>query len=1028
MGPEVRDLDKGNTDSSSVPLRVLIVEDSADDCLLVMHELHRSGFQPEYHRVYTQESMSAALKKGPWDVIITDYSMPRFSALAALELVRKSEIDIPFIVISGTVGEDEAVDTMRRGAHDYLMKDRLTRLGEAVRREIQQARVRAERRMAQAQTEHLIRVLRAIRDVNQLIVREKRRDHLIKQVCETLVRTRGYRSAWIIIPEESPSGFLAAHAALSDDAFSNLVDLFHRGELPLCCRRAQEESGIVCSQHHTGDCNGCPLEEAQAGAVALTAGLVYEGRHYGFLGTYVPTQFANDQEEVSLFKETVDDISFALYTMEADKALQESEQTLRTIFDSATDGILLADAQTRQFVNANRAVCQMLGYTLEELKELSVDDIHPVEHLEHVVSEFEKQLKGEKILAQDIPMKRKDGSVFFADVNSARIELQGREHLLGIFRDITERKQSEQELHETIEELQKTQLQLTQRTRWIQALNSISGEVARRNSLESIMRVVIEYLEDSFPFAFGGISIRREEERESHVGVLSSRGRSLASRLGIEEGERISVGHTILPLDLEVRQARLAKLADIDPADMPQESRLLIQNLKKEGMKEIVVVPLDVEKIRVGAIFMLFKKRVELGENEWGFLNGMAEYVSLSAQNWRLYAELEESYRKLQEAQEAMMRQERLSAMGQMASGIAHDINNVLVPISLYAEALLEGEPGLSDRANRFLTTIQKGVRDIENVTLRLRSFYKKEEEGEFQFLSIEELFDSVIELSRPRWKDIPNQKGIVIQMQKELEKRLPVIIGSESEVREALLNLVFNAVDAMPKGGTITLKGRKQESCVVAEITDTGIGMDQEQKRRCLEPFFTTKGERGSGLGLSSVFGMLQRHNGEMEIESEPGKGTTIRLLFPLGDRKWRETTAIEEPVPLSCLRILCVDDDQRVREALKEMLTLEGHNVTVCASGEKALKLFRTGYAEERGFDLVITDLGMPHMDGKAVAQEIKKASNTTPVILLSGWGNFMNLNGELPENVDCLLGKPPRMSTLRGAISALMSRREK
>lgn len=671
---------------------------------------------------------------------------------------------------------------------------------------------------------------------------------------------------------------------------------------------------------------------------------------------------------------------------------------------------------------------------MSRLKELVSGDSRLVDRLEEIEALITRYQNN--VVLPDIEQRRRvtEGSLSMqAVIESVKTRI-GENIIdqlwdkLNSFSDLERNQLAEQELHGTIEELQKTQLQLTKRTRWMQALNSISGEIARRNSLESIMRVVIQYLEDSFLFTFGGISLRREEDGKSYIGVLSSRGRSLASRLGIEEGARISAGHSVLPLDIEVRQTRIARLADIDPAGLSEESRLLFQNLNKEGLKDVVVVPLEVEKTRVGAIFMHFKEDVELGEHEWGFLNGMAEYVSLSAQNWKLYEELEASYRRLQEAQEAMMRQERLNAMGQMASGIAHDINNVLVPMSLYTEALLEGEPSLSDRANRFLKTIQKGVRDIENITLRLRSFYKKEEEGEFQFLSIEELFDSVIELSCPRWKDMPNQQGIVIQIQKELEKGLPVILGSESEVREALVNLVFNAVDAMLEGGTITLKGRKQDPYVVVEVADTGVGMNQDQRRRCLEPFFTTKGERRSGLGLSSVFGMIQRHKGEMEIESEPGKGTTIRLLFPLGDRKSRETAAGEESAPFPCLRVLCVDDDQRVREALKEMLTLEGHDVTACANGEEAVKLFRTGRAQEGGFDLVITDLGMPNMDGKAVAREIKQVSTATPVILLSGWGNFMNLNGELPENIDCLLGKPPRMRTLQDAISALMSQKER
>jgi PAS domain S-box-containing protein len=1008
-------------------LNLLVVEDSEEDALLVIRQLARAGFQIKHRRVETPEEMSAALEEENWDAILSDYSMPRFSALAALELVRERRLDLPFIVVSGTVGEDVAVDAMRRGAHDYLMKDRLKRIGEAVRREMHQARVRAERRKAEAQLEYLNRVLQATREVNQLIVREKSRDRLVQRACDTLIRTRGFKSAWIVLTEEPAGKIEAAHASLSDDVFSDLVDIFRRGELPGCCRLAETEQIVVSSQEQAGACKGCPLEEAYAGATALTASLVYEGKRYGFLSVSVPTGFANDEEELSLFKETAEDISFALYNMEAERARQESEQTLSTIFDGATDGILVADAETQRFVNANRAICRMLGYTREEIEGLSVADLHSAESLEYVVTQFKKQLNGEITLSRDIPVRRKDGSVFYADVNAAPVELRGRMHLLGMFRDVTERRQAEQKLRDTIEELQKAQKQLTQQAGWMQSLNSISGEIARRNSLESIMRVAMQYLEESFPFALGGIELSSEEEKASSISVLSSRGRSLASGLGIEEGVRISAEHSFLRSSIELHQARTLRLSEIEPAGLSGQGSLLFQDLKREGLKTVVVVPLDTEKTRIGAIFMIYREDVVLSEPEWRFLNGMAEYVSLSAQNWKLYRELEASYKQLKDTQEAMMRQERLNAMGQMASGVAHDINNVLVPVSLYTEALLENEPGLSDRANRFLKTIQSSVRDIENITLRLRSFYKKEEEADFQFIDIEDLFDGVIELTRPRWKAMPYRQGIVIQLEKELEEKLPSILGSESEIRESLVNLVFNAVDAMPEGGTITLRARKEGQHVLMEVADTGVGMNEEQRRRCLEPFYTTKGKKGSGLGLSGVYGMVQRHKGDIEIQSEPGKGTSVRVLFPLFEKKPKKTASFEESAPVPSLRILCVDDDQKVREVLKEMLILDGHEVQTCSSGEEAVKLFRAEKGGERSFELVITDLGMPHMDGKAVAREIKRASPATPVILFSGWGNFMNMNGELPENIDCLLGKPPGMDLLRNAIRELTAGRE-
>jgi PAS domain S-box-containing protein len=757
--------------------------------------------------------------------------------------------------------------------------------------------------------------------------------------------------------------------------------------------------------------------------------LRHEEHHYGYLGVSVPASLGIDEQELSLLEEVAGDLGFALHGLETEEAQRESEQSLRTIFDSALDGILVADAETQTFMNANRTICRMLGYSFEELMGLSLADIHPPENLEQVTAEFEKQVQNKTALAKDIPVKRKDGSVFYTDVNSAPIELGGRTHLLGVFRDVTERRHSEQELRNTNKELQETQQRLALQARWVQALNSVASDIARRNSLESILRVVMHYLEESFAFAMGGIGLRSEDGAYSKIVALSSQGRSLASRLGVREGMSLAIEQTFLLAEREATEPLTVSLTELNPTDLPATARELVSHTQRQGFKAVVVVPLASDRARSGELFMLYKQAVSLSEPELGFLRGMAEYASLAVQNRRLYDKLEDSYKKLQAAQQAMMQQERLKAMGQMASGIAHDINNTLAPVTLYTEALSASELGQKEPARRYLSTIQSAIGDIVGITTRLRAFYKVEEQSEVEALDIRELFDSVLELSRPRWKDIPNRKGVEIRMQQEVASRLPPLLGNLTEVREALINLVFNAVDALPQGGTITLRARKMQDLLCLEVADSGVGMTEEQKRRCIEPFYTTKGAEGSGLGLSVVFGAIQRYKGKMEIESEPGKGTTVRLLFPVPrQRVGQSVPGKRTPVPkLPRLRILCIDDDRQVREALKAMLSHSGHQVEVCADGEEALAAFRSGKAAETGFDVVITDLGMPHMDGKTLAREIKELSPSTPVILLSGWGNFMNLDGERPEHVDCLLGKPPTLARLLAAIREVLKEKQ-
>ena len=271
-------------------------------------------------------------------------------------------------------------------------------------------------------------------------------------------------------------------------------------------------------------------------------------------------------------------------------------------------------------------------------------------------------------------------------------------------------------------------------------------------------------------------------------------------------------------------------------------------------------------------------------------------------------------------------------------------------------------------------------------------------------------------------------REGIAIRPITELTPDLPEIMGVESEIREALTNLVFNAVDALPEGGTMTLRtrctgaaGGVEGDTVVIEISDDGVGMDEETRRQCLEPFFTTKGERGTGLGLAMVFGMVQRHSAGLEIDSSPGDGSTVRLLFAVPEpvaadaRKSRN-----ERQALPQLRLLLVDDDPVLLNSLRSALETEGHVIIAANGGAEGIAAFHDALDRDESFAAVITDLGMPYVDGRKVAAAIKEASPATPVILLTGWGQRLVAEGDIPAHVDQVLAKPPKLREIRRALA--------
>jgi CheY-like chemotaxis protein len=206
-------------------------------------------------------------------------------------------------------------------------------------------------------------------------------------------------------------------------------------------------------------------------------------------------------------------------------------------------------------------------------------------------------------------------------------------------------------------------------------------------------------------------------------------------------------------------------------------------------------------------------------------------------------------------------------------------------------------------------------------------------------------------------------------------------------------------------------------------EVADTGVGMDEPTRRRCLEPFFTTKGERGSGLGLAMVYGMVQRHSAELEIDSAIDKGTTFRMIFPSAAPDVIGAVHVPAPArPAQRLRILLVDDDPVLIKSLEDILSGDNHHVTIANSGQSGIDVFTTAHRSGTPYSVVITDLGMPHVDGRRVASAVKACAPATPVILLTGWGHRLLAENDIPPHVDRILSKPPRLSDLRAALMQL------
>jgi len=387
-----------------------------------------------------------------------------------------------------------------------------------------------------------------------------------------------------------------------------------------------------------------------------------------------------------------------------------------------------------------------------------------------------------------------------------------------------------------------------------------------------------------------------------------------------------------------------------------------------------------------------------------------------------LNQQLSAALNQVRASQDQVIQRERMHALGRMANGIAHDFNNTLAPILGFSELLLIKPALLKDqkKLHSYLEMIHSGARDAAKVVARLREFYRYRDEGEvFGPIVINDLVEGVVSFTQPRWRDQALAAGVNIEIRLELGQ-VPTIAGNEQELREALVSLMFNAIDAIPQRGIITLRTEQQGRWSVITVADTGTGMSDEVKARCLEPFYTTKGDQGTGLGLGTVYGTVRRHDGQIDIQSEFGRGTSVSISLPL-ERSDKAPPAAQPLAPAgAALRILIVEDEPLVREVLGVYLTEDAHKVVLAANGREGLEAFK-----KDEFDLVLTDRAMPEMNGDALAIEIKKLKPRQPIILLTGFGDLMAGSGEHPEGVDLVVSKPFTLNTLRGAIAKSLGR---
>lgn len=597
------------------------------------------------------------------------------------------------------------------------------------------------------------------------------------------------------------------------------------------------------------------------------------------------------------------------------------------------------------------------------------------------------------------------------EIEDSKIAGAAREHGLSgrllILRDVTEQRKAS----ETLRRLAR-----------ITTVNAINTTVSEMHDVESIMATAVSQLADLLP--------------ADHVcGLL----------LDPDTGEFVVINvagpHVPVPLILNSRAHDSIILTprrfglDHDLSDGGGHLDDFAYRFAATGLHSVIGHTLSANGEKYGAIIAARAVAGSLGSAEVELLNAVGASVAQAIYGARLVDDLRSMNAQLVETQQQIMRQERLRALGQMAGGIAHDINNALSPVVGFSDMLLQRSTQLDDNSKKLLQLIRLSALDVSTIVERMRQLYRERQatDIDLQPVDLGQIVRETIELTRPHWREHSNGVG-EIRISIDSARALPQIQGVDAEIREALTNLVLNSVDAMPDGGRIVIAAyvlpepvngdeSPQPEQVVVDVIDEGTGMDLETAQHAMEPFFTTKGEGGTGLGLPMVQQVMQRHSGTVSVHAGAEAGTIVRLSFPIETSGLkRRADNIDDESSAPELKVLVVDDEPMLRMVLEEMLLAEGHSVTLAVGGPEAAELVKDAYKSATRFDVVVSDIEMPVLNGRMLADFIEQESPDTEVILMTGWTDREIDLDTISTQVVGLLKKPPRLADITALLAVV------
>lgn len=451
------------------------------------------------------------------------------------------------------------------------------------------------------------------------------------------------------------------------------------------------------------------------------------------------------------------------------------------------------------------------------------------------------------------------------------------------------------------------------------------------------------------------------------------------------------------------------------PADEPYSAEIARTGRPLFQDETYLGLPVKIRETVLGVLTLTTTSPRRYSAEELAYLGSFADHAAIALDNARLYEDAQRALSDLRVMQRRLVQGETLRALGELAGGAAHHLNNLLTIVVGRIQLLRRSVH--EERLVRPLEIVERAAKDSAEVVRRLQQFAAMRRTLEPRTVDLNRIVRDALETTRSRWQDPARTPGTEITVDSRLAP-LPAIPGDAAALREMLTNLLLNALDALPRGGRVAVETSVADNAIALTVTDTGVGMSEEVRLRAHEPFFTTKGVKATGLGLSVAFGISRRHGGELTLQSEEGVGTTVRVTLPLPAELPPPATPAAR-LPRGPLRVLLVDDEEEVRRALADMLTTQGHTVVPAAGGPDALRCLEADAA----FDLVVTDLVMPSMSGWELAAAVKARWPSLRVGVVTGWGALPEATLGVRASVDFVLSKPVTLDALDHALGRLI-----